>query len=139
MHPPRSPMRLQLAPRMILVPLLLMACGQPISVAEVDPPPTTTEATQALPPGPQVLVSTEGLVLIDASGVRTNLACAAPCRSPEHLDLEGLTTALEAAREHSGDATLTLRATEEIPHGLIMAVMEASRQADFPIMVLAEE
>lgn len=122
----------------ILIPFLLMASGMvAIAVVDTSLPAQSDKATASdIESHPQILIGNHQLAVIDPSGGRTDLSCSGRCQTPADIDLDGLTTALEGIRPTSG-TTVTLAPADGVPYELIIAVMDASREADFPEVVMA--
>lgn len=144
MPTPRRPGRrdkLELLPVMNLVTILipmLLAAAELAELAVVD---TTVPAISDAPtPGPEtpdplvLTVSSTGVAVDGVEGAdnaRTDLRCAGDvCARVADYPLDALTQALAAAKDdRPDDERVTIVTDDDVPYGVLVAVMDAAREA----------
>jgi biopolymer transport protein ExbD len=138
---PKRKGKLELLPVMNLVTILipmLLAAAELAELAVVDTTlpaisPTALPPTDA--PDPIVLTVSSAGVAVDgvegAAQARTDLRCAGDvCARVADYPLDALTQALAAAKDtRPDDDRVTIVADGDVPYGVLVAVMDAARQA----------
>lgn len=121
----------------ILIPFLLVASGMAITVVETSMP-MKGEGGSDPDAMPSIVVGSDAVSVVAADGTRAEFPCRGSCAGRDALDLTGLAEGLHRLRD--ADPTLDgarLVPDDSVSYEVIIALLDASREAGMPNVVMA--
>lgn len=122
----------------ILIPFLLVASGMALTVVETSMPMKGADGTADPNTWPSIVVGGSSVAVVAADGSRTELPCAGPCSTRDSLDLAGLADGLHRLRDTDPALdSAKLVPDDSVSYEVIIALMDASREAGMPNVVMS--